>query len=259
MRIPIRMIGIATTFFWLFLIVFFVSAVYSVKDVRFDFEDPQMGLTADDEILFSLPITIDNWGYYNIGSFNVTTEISDKRGYIITQGCTFIPVIEKGGRTIATHNMIIDMNDLLQNSQDYLFNDTKLRVHETVGMKLAEVIPVQISTNLSIHWGAPLHDFVLGEVEYITSNRTHLTVTVPISFENHAFFNLTGITKIYMYNSTNAPLGRGETTIEAPQNAPYKGYIELTVPMARITENGYFEVYYSTSFFNFGPLVFPYD
>ena len=79
MRIPIRIIGTVTTFLWLFLIVFFVSAVYSVKDVSFDLGEPQIETTSDNRILFSLPITIDNKGYYSVGSFNITTEISDKK------------------------------------------------------------------------------------------------------------------------------------------------------------------------------------
>jgi hypothetical protein len=252
------MISIATTFFWIFLIAFFVSAVYSVKDVRFDFEEPQMDLTSENKIIFSLPITIDNNGYYNIGSFNVTTEISDHKGFIITQGSTFIPVIEKGRRVMATHNVTININDL-QNSQDYLFNDTELKVHETVGMELAEVIPVQASTNRSMPWGAPIYNFTLGEIEYTVLNETHMTATVPISFENHAFFDLTGSIQICMYNSTSVLMDEGQTTIKASQNTQYQGYIELNVPIAGITENGHFEVYFSTPFFNFGPLVIPYD
>ena len=258
MRISIRMISIATTFFWVFLIVFFVSVVYSVKDVRFDFEEPQVDLTPDNKILFSLPIKIDNKGYYNIGSFNVTTVISDIEGFIISQGSTFIPVIATGKQTMATHNATIDINDLLQNSKDYLFNDTELKVHETVSMELAEVIPVQVSTNFSMPWGAPLFNFTLGGVEYMAFNGTHMTVTVPISFENHAFFDMTGRIQIHMYNSANILVGEGQTTIEAPQNALYNEHAELNVLVGGITENGYFEVYFSTPFFNFGPLVISY-
>lgn len=255
MRISIRMISVATTFLWMFLIAFFVSAVYSVKDVRFDFEEPQMDLTSENKIFFSLPITIENNGYYNIGSFNVTTEISDRKGFQITQGSTFVPVIEKGRRVMATHNVTIDLNDL-QNSQDYLFNDTELKVRETVGMKLAEVIPVQASTNVSMHWGAPLYNFTLGEIEYTTFNGTHVTATIQISFENHASFGLNGSIRICMYNSTGILVGEGQTTIDAQQNAQYHGRAELNVPVAEITENGYFEVY----FLNFKePLVIPYD
>jgi len=258
MRIPIRIIGTATTFLWLFLIVFFVSAAYSVKDVSFDFGEPQIETTSDNRILFSLPVTIGNKGYYSVGSFNITTEISDNEGFIITQGSTFIPKIEKGREITTTHNMTIDVNDLLQSSQDYLFNDTELEIHEIVSMKLAEVIPVQASTNLSMPWGAPLYNFKLVQIEYVAHNQTHTRAIISISFENHAFFDLTGSILIRMYNSTNTFLEEGQTAIEAPQNAHYQGHVELNVPIAGISENGYFEVYFLTPFLDFGPLVVPY-
>ncbi len=259
MKIPIRMISIATTFFWFFLIVFYVSAVYSMKDVQFDFEEPQTMLTSRNQMLFCLPIKIDNKGYYNIGSFNVTTKISDKEGFPITQASTFIPVIERGRQTTVTHNVTINIDDLFQNSQDYLFNDMELEVHETVGMKLAEVIPIQASTNFSMPWGAPLYNFTLGEIEYVICNLTHVTVTIPISFENHAFFNLTGSLRMCMYNSTSVLVGEGQTRIEVPQNTFYQEHVELTVPSMGITEDGYFEMYFSTPFFNSGPTVISYD
>jgi hypothetical protein len=259
MRIPIRMISIATTFFWIFLIVFLVSAVYSAKDVRFDFGEPQVSLTSNNKILLSLPITIDNKGYYNIGCFNVTMKILDKEGFVITRASTFIPVVEKDRQVMATHNVTIDINDL-QNSQDYLFNDTELEVHEIISIKLAEVIPVQASTNLSMPWGAPLCNFTLGRIEYVGFNRTHMTVTVPISFENHASFDLNGSIQMRMYNSTKTLVSEGQTIIETPQNTPYYARMELNVPIVGITEGGYFEVCFSFPFFILEePLVIPYD
>ena len=153
------MIGIATTFFWIFLIAFFVSAVYSVKDVHFDFGGPQVSLTADNEMVFSLPVSITNRGFYNIGSFNISTEISDKEGFTITRGSTFIPVINKNDVATVTHNMTIDFNGLLQRDQNYLLNDTELKIYEAVSMRIADVIPVQASTNFSMPWGAPLYNF----------------------------------------------------------------------------------------------------
>lgn len=258
MKIPIRILGTATSFLWLFLIVFFISVAYSVKDVSFDFGGPQIEITSGDKILFSLPVAINNQGYYSVGSFNITTVISDNEGFEITQGSTFIPKIEKGRETTTTHNMTIDVDDLLQSSRDCLFNDTELEIHEIVSMTLAEVIPFQASTNLSMPWGAPLHNFTLGEIEYVAHNETHKRAIVPIGFENHAFFDLTGSIQIRMHNSTNVFLGEGQTSIEAPQDAQCQGHVELNVPLAGISENGYFEVYFSTPFFNHGPLVAPY-
>jgi len=258
MRIPIRMIGLATTFFWIFLIVFSASALYSIKDLKLDFGEPQMVATSDNKLLFSLPITIANNGYYSIEFFNVTTGILDEEGLMIARGSTFIPTIEKDENVTVAHNMTIDVNDLLQSHQKYLFNDTELRIHETLGMRIAEFIPIQASTNISLPWGAPLYGFTLGEIEYTPYNRTHLSVVVPVTFENHAFFDLTGNIQMLMYNSSDLLLDEGQTVIEALQDSAYDGYVELYVPRAGMTESGRFEVYFLTPLFNYGPLVIPY-
>ena len=92
MRIPIRIIGIVTTFLWIFLIVFFASAVYSAKYLQFDFGEPQTSVTSYDKILFSLPITVTNKGYYNVGAFNLTTKVLDKSN-VVAQNSTFISII----------------------------------------------------------------------------------------------------------------------------------------------------------------------
>lgn len=258
MRIPIRMIGLATTFFWIFLIAFFVSAVYSVKDVRFDFGEPKMDVTSGNKVVFSLPVSIANSGFYNIGSFNISTQVADKEGFTIMCESTFIPVINKNDLVTITHNMTIDVNDLLEQDQNYLFNDTELKIYEALSMRIADVIPVQASTNFSVHWGAPLYNFSLGEPAYAPYNSTHFMVTVPISFDNHAFFDLVGDMRIRMYNSTDARVGRGRTSLEAYGNSPYNEFIEFYVSMTGTTPTGRFEVYFSTSIFDYGPLVIPY-
>lgn len=259
MKIPIRMIGIATTLFWIFLIAFFISAVYSVKDVEFNFGEPEIHLTSVNETLISIPISIYNHGYYRISSFNLTTQISDKDGSTITQGSTFIPVIQRGTEIRATHNMTLDVGDLIENNREYLFNDTELIVHEILGLELAGVIPVRVSTNLSVPWGAPLSNFGLGEIDYSVLNESHLITSIPIGFENHAFFDLLGNIQIDMYNGSNILLGSGQATVQASQGSEYEGEVELTVPIVDLTENGHCEVYISNEFFDFGPLVVSYD
>jgi hypothetical protein len=252
------MISIATTFFWAFLIAFFSSAVYSVKDVHFDFGEPQMGLNSDNKVVFSMPVSITNRGFYNVGSFNMSTEISDKEGFTITRESTFVPIINKNDFVTVIHNMTIDVNGLVQQDRNYLFNDTQLKIYEALSMRIAGVIPVQASTNLSMPWGAPLCNFSLGEPAYAPYNLTHFRVTVPISFENHAFFDLVGYMRIRMYNSTGACIGRGRTSLETYANSPYNGFIEFYVLIAGTTPTGWFEVYFSTSMFDCGPLVIPY-
>jgi hypothetical protein len=252
------MIGIATMFFWIFLIAFLVTAVYSVKDVAFDFGEPQMTTDASGEMIFSLPVTITNRGFYNIGAFTIVTQVLDNDGLSIVEGSTVVPLINKNDAVAVTHNMTVDASELLQNDPNYLFNDTELRIYAAVGMHIAEVIPVEASTNFSMPWGAPIYNFSLGEPAYASYNSTHLRVTVPMSFENHAFFDLVGDMRIRMFNSTGDRVGRGRTSFEAYANSPYNGFIEFYASIVGATSTGRFEVYFETPMFDYGPLVIPY-
>jgi hypothetical protein len=258
MRIPIRTIGIATTVFWIFLIAFFVSAAYSARDIQFNFGDPQTGMNADNELFFSLPITIINKGFYNIGNFNVTSRIADRDGLEITHGSTLIPIIRRDEEIRAFHNVTLDVNDLLQRDQNYLFKDGEIRIHETVDLKLAEIIPVQAEANSTVPWGAPLYNFVIGEPQYLAYNTTHFKATVSISFENHAFFDLTGSIQLQMYNNANRHTGYGETAFVAPQHARCDGAVEFYVPISGVTSSGRFEAYVFSPLFSCGPWVIPY-
>jgi hypothetical protein len=61
-----------------------------------------------------------------------------------------------------------------------------------------------------------------------------------------------------MYNNTNGLVGGGQTDIEVSQGSRYNGYIEFVVQTTGITESGHFEVYFNTSFFDYGPIVIQY-
>ncbi|MEM2971781.1 MAG: hypothetical protein QW270_05090 [Candidatus Bathyarchaeia archaeon] len=258
MKVPIRVMGMATTFFWMFLIAFFVSAVYSVKDLHFNLGEPQMGLTADNNIVVSLPITITNDAFYNIGSFSMATEISEKDGFVIANATTFIPIIEKSETVTAARNMTVNFTSLLENNSNFLFNDTELQIYVVVGMKVAEIIPVQASTNLSVPWGAPLYNFMIGEPEYSHFNLTHFLVILPISFENHAFFDVVGNIQVQMYNNADVLVGFGQTAIDAPQHTLYNGFVEFYIRVDGVTPTGFFEVNVYTPTFSCESLRFPY-
>jgi hypothetical protein len=257
------MIGIATSVFWIFLIIFSVSALYSLKDIRLDFGEPRISLTQNNEMLCILPITIFNNGYYNLGHFNVSTAIMGKQNQTVARGSTSLPVISKGEAVNITHQMMVNLTSLLSTYQNLIFNDTELQVNATASITAAEVIPIQVSSNLSIPWGAPLYDFTLGLPEFTVIAEPNSTarcrVVVPLSFENHAFFDLIGTVQLHMCDGTNAFITEGQVAIEATQNSSYQGSLELYFPASLATRNGYFEVYLTTPLFSKGPLVFPYD
>jgi hypothetical protein len=214
--------------------------------------------TNADQIIFSLPVTITNRGFYNIGAFAIATRVLDNDGLSFVEASTAVPLIGKNNTVAVMHNMTINASDLLQHDQNYLFNDTELRIYATVGMHIAEVIPVEASTNFSMPWGAPLYNFSLGAPTYAPYNSTHFRVTVPTSFENHAFFDLVGDMRIRMHNSTGARVGRARTSVEAYANLPYNGFIEIYVSIVGVTPTGRFEVSFDTPLVDYGPLVIPY-
>jgi len=78
MKVPIRMLGIATVIFWVFLAAFIALAAYSIKDLGLDVGETQVSTTAKGELLFSLPIFIDNKGYSSLNDLKITTVSSTK-------------------------------------------------------------------------------------------------------------------------------------------------------------------------------------
>jgi len=258
MRIAIRMIGIATTFFWIFLIAFFASAAVSAKDIQFNFGQPRTSINSHNELLISLPVSIVNRGFYNIGDFGITSVVRDAEGDEITRGSTLVPVIRRDEEITAHHNMTLSISEMLQRSENYLFNDSELRFYVAVGLSLAQLIPVEAQANFTIPWGAPLYNFSLGTPQYSPHNATHFRVLIPVSFENHASFDLMGQLQVRMLNSGNLPVGEGETSIDTPQQSGHDGLLELYVAMSRITATGCFEANLFSPSFNYGPWVIPY-
>ena len=257
MKVPIQMISIATSVFWVFLIIFSASALYSMKDIQFGFGQPQISITDDHELLFSFPVYIVNTGYYNLGEFNVSTKIIDQSGLTIAWGSTFMPVIRRGEMMNATHDMKFNLTDIFRTNQNLLFNDSELMVNTIVSVKAAEVIPVQALSNSSIPWGAPLYNLTVGTPQLATYNATHAQATVPINFENHAFFDLTGTVKVSAYDDADACLTKAEADIQVPQRSPFTKNIELYVPLTAV-HGTRFEAFFVTPLFNYGPLVISY-
>jgi hypothetical protein len=262
MNVPIRMLGIATSIFWIMLIAFIALAAYSIKDLNFDFGKPQFTTSPDGQLTFSLPLYIDNRGYYNLKEIRISTVFRDAEGTEISIANTFVPVIPHGENTIIVHNMTLSTSSLFENDEQYLFNDNNLNISVAAGLNFAELLPAEIATNFTFPWGAPIYNFALGEPSYERGNATHAEVTVPISFENHAFFDVAGNIRIELHDGVDSLLGESQTLLYAPQGSVYNGSIEFNVPMQTtsltVAQNGHFDVYFDTGLFEYGPMVIPY-
>jgi hypothetical protein len=225
MNITIRMLSIATIILWLVILFFSVTAVYSVMNLGVNLGEVQI-LPSTSGITFSLPFSIDNNGYYEIADLNLTTRVTYLNETLIDQTETFVQLIPQNTSINATHTIPIDLDSIA--SLDYelfLFEDSEFNVEIYIGLNFARAVPVQLSTNATIPWGAPLADFSVGSISLSPLNITHAEALVPVNFENHAIVDLTGTLKLEFYNDSQSMITSGEIIIDAPSQQSYSDNI----------------------------------
>jgi len=256
MRQAIRALGWATNILWVMIIVFSVTLLYSVMNVfpNVSFGEPRF-LSSNGVVVMSLPFSINNTGYYDISELNITTYVMDHKGAEISTSTTLVRSIPQGSSIDESHNVSIKVNDMIERGLSYLlFNDSVFNMSMLIALKFAHIIPIQVSTEGTMPWGAPLYNFFIGEISYNLYNLTHYKVVIPLSFENHSFFSLNGTILFEVYNGQNERLGSGVTSVNVPSNTRCKDLVEVIVrgDPREITEA---RVYLDTSLFSFGPVV----
>jgi len=265
MNVPIRMLGVASTIFWVFLVAFVALAAYSVKDLSVDFGEPEFSVTPEGELNLALPLYVDNKGYYSLKEFHLSTVFSDSEGTELSRSNTFVPVIPHGENVTIMHNLTLDPVSLLERGEQYLFHDNDLNVSFTAGLNFAEVLPAEISANFTFPWGAPFYNFEVGEPSFELVDFTHATASVPVSFENHAVFDLAGSIRMELYDSEDSLLTESQTVLYVQQQSAYEGNMEFNIPLSLASmsslstaQSGHLDVYFDIGVAQYGPLVIPY-
>jgi hypothetical protein len=136
-----------------------------------------------------------------------------------------------------------------------LFSDTKLDVGIALKLIYANAVPFKISMNSTMDWGAPLKNLTLGLPRY-----TDTGIVVPISFENNSFFELNGTMRLQIVDDNNNVLGQEKIiNINVQPKSSYKNTgvdVSISGDPASIRESiGGARLYFSTSVFNYGPVV----
>lgn len=227
MNITTRIFGIATLLIWTIIIFFFVTAVYSVNNLDVNVGQVEMS-PAGNGINFSLPFAIKNNGYYELADLNLTTIIKDPNGKMLDQTETMIPSIPQGTTINASHKITIDLDEILSmNHLILLLEDNEFLVELFTGLDFAHVVPVQLSLNASIPWGAPFADFSVGEISVSPIDGNNVKISIPLSFENHAILDLSGILILELYDSSGDVITFGNIVIDVPSQDKYVGNISL--------------------------------
>jgi len=229
MKQTIRALSVAIYILWLIIIVFTVTAVYSAtklaEGVYFgQFETSTSGGT----MTLLLPFAIDNKGLYDIADLNVTTILKEENGALLSNSSTVVDLIVSGRRVDREHNIAISIENMSSSSLSrLLFNDTDLSIEVILALRYALVIPLKISTNYTIPWGAPLHNLTIGSVTY---NDTRMTAVVPLSFENHSLFSLNGTIRLEIWDTDDELIGTSTTpSINVSSKTPFQTDLEVPI------------------------------
>jgi hypothetical protein len=248
MRQSIRALGWAVTLSTFILIVFLVSAFYSVIQLfmaqGIQFGELKMSAT-DDEVTLSISVLVENTEYFDVNDFQITTLFKDYYGSVISEKNTTITVVPRGGIASATHNLTLSFLDILANRTYLLFNDTEFKIDFSIGFRYAYVLGFQMSLkNMSMPWGAPLYGLRVISGNPVPINETYFLMELQLEVENHSFLDTGAILNLTVYSESGRQVGTGTGGIFIPQGqrlTSSQAFVKLTDP-ANFTGSGYAEV-----------------
>jgi len=255
MRQAIRALSWAIYIFWIILLFFTLTAVYSVFEFAPGFGEPYTNVS-DESLTVSLPFYINNGGFYDISNLQLATHIRDDQGSPVSNSSTLVPHIPRGSNVSVTHTTSIDFSQMPADVLPrLLFNDSALDVEFALSLNYASAIPCGISGNLSMSWGAPLSNLAVGGISLRPLNATHFTAGVPASFENHSPMSLDGSMRLELADSYGRTLGYGTSVLDVLPESNYSSVLDLVVPTSGTIREA--RLFFDTSAFNHGPVVIP--
>ncbi len=256
MRQVVRSLGWAINIFWIILLLFTATVVYSAFQIRPNLGEPSV-YGSEGTFTASLPLTLDNGGFYEISMLNVTTLARDNRGSLVTKSTTLLPLISGGASATLKHNISVAMDQAASSDLSHLlFADNDFEIETRLALVYAKAFPFEISFNMSIPWGAPFANLNLGEITVAPVNLTHLRASVPLYFENHSLSEMNGTIGLEIVDHTNRVVGTSSTRFDVQSSSSFETNVEIFVSgdLADIREA---RLDFQTPHFSYGPLVMP--
>ncbi len=250
MKQSIRAFGWATTISTIILFVFLASAVYSMSETLVTNRGLAIGNfevnVSDNTLFLSIPVTINNTGYYDMIDFNATATIRDTKGEKIMSDSLFMDEIKTGTRRTESLNLSLDIGSLSDMS-DLMFYDSELRIDISIGLGYARALSFQLTTeNSTMKWGAPLYGLSLGESVRTQYNGTHLNLYVPLEVENHSYLEISGDILARANNQNGGFVGEGREEFVLSSGSRYNDRLRIPIPIehpSNYTGRGTIEIY----------------
>jgi hypothetical protein len=251
MKQAIKALNIAVKLLWGIVLVFTVTSAYSLANFKISFGEPKTSISEGSVSLIT-PLFINNTGFYEITNLNITTTVKTHQNYTLSKSTTTILRIAPNQFIQKAHNITLDFRNPDTELQSLAFNDSLLDLNAIVGLKFANVIPVLLTINATMQWGAPLNNVSIGE---ITLDPIAEKLIIPLYFENHAFFDVNGIMRLEAYNDHSEQIGNTDLIVVVPSGHNLEDLIEIVLDPAKFTSEGQIRVFFNSSLFSAGPIL----
>ena len=252
MNISIRMLKIVSIILWMIIVFFSITLVLSVMNLGIILGEVKVS-PLENGIEVLLPFSKNNNGYYEITNLNITSSTTEPSGKILDISETIINSISQGTNISESHRIVIDFDSILAlDSESFLVDDSEFNIEIFAGLNFAKALPVQLSTNTSIPWGAPFSNLTIGEFNFLPQNLTHVRVEIPLSFENHAIVDLSGTLEIELFNDLDELLTIGEAIFNVPSYSNFSDTCLMILHRSDIPEiinNGSLHMIFETPMF----------
>lgn len=251
MKQSIRALGWAVTISMILLLAFVATAFYCAYGMLITGQGIALGdlqaSYSENGLVFSMPITVNNTGYYDMTELNVSTNLRDLDGAALASSSTEIREIKTGISESTLHNLSLSVKDILSNTTYLLFSDTELRLDLSIAFRYAYAFSFHVNLgNMSMPWGAPLYGLNLREAEPPSFNGTHLLMDITLDVENHSFLDMAADLDLRIYDQMGRHIGSGTALLHAPPlsrlSGPVEAVFEIENPMY-LSDTGYLEAY----------------
>jgi len=197
---PKRVLTVASAALTLIFVLFCATLFVSVFQIQWRVGKAETSFDGTD-LLIRFPINITNSGYYDINDFTISTATSDRNGTVFSAASKPTTIKSQSNATIE-HSIAIGIADFFTAHRDYLFNSTELQVTENISLVAGGIVPVSLTINHTMFWGAPLSNLTVQTPTVTVLNYTHVQVTGRLQFANQAAFPVEGNVRLITYSGT---------------------------------------------------------
>lgn len=243
MRQTIRALSLTIIILWVFTLLLPTTIGLSLMKLlepnAIGFKEPKFSFS-NGTFSLSAPFYINNTGYYDLSDLNITVLIVSNSNTISTFSLPLLDV--PAGTTLnSSCDMSVSLEDIVSKNIELLTEDTDLDLSISTFFRIAHVISLGVSTNVTTSWGAPFYNLTISEASYNFSSQK---LSVSVSFENHAYFTIDGKILLEIYNDRSELVNSTEKYVDVPPDKPFHAFFDLTIDPLKITENGLVRMFF---------------